>query len=75
VIFVGHIQGTFAHPKNSWDLRNCKQKHDAMVFEYIQRFSRKRNELPNVNDADVILTSLIFKGRFMKKLLLKRGYF
>lgn len=53
-IFVGNFQGTYARPGNPWDLRNCLQKPDESLREYIRRFSRQCNELPNVGDAEVI---------------------
>ena len=53
-VFVGHFQGTYTWPGNSWDLRNCRQRANETLRKYIQRFSKKRNELPNISDADVI---------------------
>jgi hypothetical protein len=41
-------------PRNPWDLKNCRQKPDETLREYIHRFSRQCNELPNVADVDVI---------------------
>jgi len=41
-------------PENSWDLRNCRQRPDETLREYIQRFSKKLNELPNITDTEVI---------------------
>jgi hypothetical protein len=54
MVFIGHFQGTYTHPGNSWDLCNCRQRADETLREYIQRFSKKRNELPNITDTDVI---------------------
>jgi hypothetical protein len=53
-VFIGHFQSTHTRPRNSWDLRNCKQRPDETLREYIQRFSKKHNELPNITDTDVI---------------------
>jgi hypothetical protein len=53
-IFIGHFQGTYTQPRNSWDLHNCRQRPNETLWQYIQRFSKKCNELPNIIDADVI---------------------
>jgi hypothetical protein len=47
-IFVGNFQGTYVH------LKNCRQKPDEILCEYIHRFSWHCNELPNVADINVI---------------------
>jgi hypothetical protein len=31
-----------------------RQSSDETLRKYVQRFSKKRNELPNITDADVI---------------------
>ncbi|XP_066392689.1 uncharacterized protein [Miscanthus floridulus] len=38
-IFVGNFQGTYARPGNPWDLKNCQQKYEETLREYIRRFS------------------------------------
>jgi hypothetical protein len=53
-VFIGHFQGTYTQLGNSWDLLNCRQRSNETLREYIQRFSKKHNELPNIADADVI---------------------
>ena len=53
-IFVGNFQGTCARPRNSWDLKNYRQKAEETLRGYIRCFSRQCNELPNVADTDVI---------------------
>jgi hypothetical protein len=35
-------------------LRNYRQRADETLWEYIECFSKKRNELSNVMDSDVI---------------------
>jgi hypothetical protein len=50
-VFISHFQGMYTWPGNSWDLRNCRQRPDKTLREYIQHFSKKRNELPNITDA------------------------
>ena len=42
------------HPGNSWDLKACKQKARETLCEYIHRFSKQCNELPNIVDVDMI---------------------
>jgi hypothetical protein len=41
-------------PRNSWDLRSCRQQPGESLREYIRRFSKQRTELPNITDSDVI---------------------
>jgi hypothetical protein len=52
--FEGNFQGTYVCPRNSWDLRSCRQQPWESLQEYIRRFSKQRTELPNVTDSDVI---------------------
>jgi hypothetical protein len=52
--FAGNFQGTYVHPRNSWDLRSCRQQLGESLREYIRRFSKQRTELPNITDSDVI---------------------
>ena len=44
----------YTQPRNSWDLHNFRQRADDTLREYIQRFSTKHNELPNITDTDMI---------------------
>jgi len=41
-------------PRNSWDLRSCRQKPDESLRDFIRRFSKQCTELPNITDSDVI---------------------
>jgi hypothetical protein len=52
--FAGNFQGTYVRPRNSWDLRSCRQQPGESLREYIRRFSKQRTELPNITDSDVI---------------------
>ena len=54
MVFIGHFQGTYTQLGTSWDLRNYRQRSNETLREYIQNFSKKRNELPNITDANVI---------------------
>ena len=53
-VFVGSFQGTYKRPGSSWDLKIYTQKPEEGLRVYIQRFSQKRNELPNITDVDVV---------------------
>jgi hypothetical protein len=50
--FVGNFQGSYVRPRNSWDLRSCRQQPGESLREYIRRFSKQRTELPNITDSD-----------------------
>jgi hypothetical protein len=52
--FAGNFQGTYVHPRNSWDLRSCRQQPGDSLRDYIRRFSKQRTELSNIIDSDVI---------------------
>jgi hypothetical protein len=52
--FAGNFQGMYVRPRNSWDLRSCRQQPGESLREYIRRFSKQRTELPNITDSDVI---------------------
>jgi hypothetical protein len=52
--FTGNFQGTYVRPRNSWDLRSCRQHPGESLREYIRRFSKQRTELPNITDSNVI---------------------
>jgi hypothetical protein len=34
-IFVGNFQGTYTFPRNPWDLKNCRQKPNESLHDYI----------------------------------------
>jgi hypothetical protein len=38
--FAGNFQGMYVRPRNSWDLRSCRQQPGESLREYIQRFSK-----------------------------------
>jgi hypothetical protein len=52
--FARHFQGTYVHPRNSWDLRSYRQQPGESLREYIRWFSKQRTELPNITDSDII---------------------
>jgi hypothetical protein len=51
---ASNFQGTHVRPRNSWDLRSCRQQPGESARDYIRRFSKQRTELPNITDSDVI---------------------
>jgi hypothetical protein len=59
-------------PRNPWDLKNYRQKPDETLREYICRFSRQCNELPNVTDTDEIRAFL--SGTTYESLVHKMGH-
>jgi hypothetical protein len=52
--FVGNFQGTYVHPKNSWDLRTCTQKPGESPRDFIRRFSKRCAELPSVAQSEIV---------------------
>jgi hypothetical protein len=53
-IFVGNFQGTYERPGNPWDLKSCRQKPKESLREYIRRFSKECNTVPNIADTDIM---------------------
>jgi hypothetical protein len=37
--FVNNFQGTYKHPRSSWDLKRCVQKSRESLRDYIYIFS------------------------------------
>jgi hypothetical protein len=58
-------------PRNSWDLRSCRQQPGESLRDYIRRFSKQRAELPNITDSDVIGAFLV--GTTCRDLVSKLG--
>jgi hypothetical protein len=52
--FAENFQDTYVRPKNSWDLRSCRQQPGESLREHNWGFSKQRTELPNITDSDVI---------------------
>jgi hypothetical protein len=55
---MGNFQGTYVHPRNSWDLRACTQKPDESLRDFIRRFSKHCTELPSVAQFEIVHTFL-----------------
>jgi hypothetical protein len=51
---VGKFQGTYVHPRNSWDLRACTQKPGESLRDFIRRFSKRCTELPSVAQSEIV---------------------
>ena len=56
---------------NSWDLKTCQQKPNESLWDYIRRFSKWCNSLPDVIDADII--SAFLSGTTCESLIHKLG--
>jgi hypothetical protein len=69
--FAGNFQGTYMRPRNSWDLRSCRQQPGESLRDYIRRFSKQRTELPNITDSDVI--GAFLAGTTCRDLVSKMG--
>ena len=69
-IFIRNFQGTYVHPGNSWDLKSYQQEPNESLQDYIRRFSKRCNSLPNVIDANVI--SAFLSGTTCESLIHKR---
>jgi hypothetical protein len=69
--FAGNFQGTYVRPRNSWDLRSCRQQPGESLREYIRRFSKQRTELSNITDSDVI--GVFLTGTTCRDLVSKLG--
>jgi hypothetical protein len=52
--FIGHFQGTYVRPGNSWDLRSCTQKPGESVRDFIRCFSKRCMELPSVAQSEIV---------------------
>ena len=59
-------------PRNSWDLKSYQQEPNESQWEYIRRFSKRCNTLPDVVNTDVI--SVFLSGTTYKSLIHKLGY-
>ena len=70
-IFVGNFHGMYVCPGNSWDLKSCQQEPNESLWDYIYRFLKLCNSLPDVIDADVI--SAFLSGATCESLIHKLG--
>ena len=70
-VFVRNFQGTYIRPGNSWDLKSCKQEPGESLRDYIWRFLKQCNSLPDVIDTNVI--SAFLAGMTYKTLVHKLG--
>jgi hypothetical protein len=70
--FAENFQGTYVRHGNSWDHRSCRQQPGESLRDYIRRFSKKRTELPNITDSDVLGAFLV--GTTCRNLVSKLGH-
>jgi hypothetical protein len=59
-------------PGNSWDLKSCKEASNETLCEYIRRFSKQSNDLPNIVDTDMV--GAFLSGTTYQSLVHKLGY-
>uniref|UniRef100_A0A0E0EWP1 RNA-directed DNA polymerase n=1 Tax=Oryza meridionalis TaxID=40149 RepID=A0A0E0EWP1_9ORYZ len=52
--FIANFQGTFPDPGTQWDLYQIVHGHDERFFDYIRRFTERRNTIPHVTDIEVM---------------------
>jgi hypothetical protein len=52
--FVGNFQGTYVHPRNSWDLRGCTQKPGELLRDFIRCFSKRCTKLQSVTQSEIV---------------------
>src|SRR5438132_3500178 len=67
--FIYNFQGTFTKPGVEWDLYQIHQKKGESLREFTQRFMKKKNTIPGINDA-VVMAS--FRKRIKDPDLLKK---
>jgi hypothetical protein len=53
-VFIQNFQGTNVPAGNFWGLKSFKKEPSESLQDYIHRFSRQCNSLPNVVEADVV---------------------
>src|SRR6266540_2282072 len=53
--FIDNFQGTFMKPGVQWDLYQIHQKKGESLWEFIQRFMKKKNTIPGISDAIIIV--------------------
>ena len=53
--FINNFQGTFTKPGVEWDLYRIHQKKAESLQEFIRRFIKKKNSIPSISDAVVMV--------------------
>jgi hypothetical protein len=66
------LSGDVRGPRNSCDLKSCKQEPGESLRDYIRRFSKQNNSLPDIIDVDVV--SAFLSGITCKSLVHKLNY-
>jgi hypothetical protein len=62
----------YVHPGNPWDLKSYKQEPGESLWDYICRFSKQCNSLPDIINADIV--SMFISGTTCKSLVHKLGF-
>jgi hypothetical protein len=55
-MFIGNFQGTYERPSTAETLKTIKQKHDKSLRDYVKRFCNVRNDIPYIQDIEIINT-------------------
>jgi hypothetical protein len=55
-IFIRNFQGTYEHPSTVETLKTIKKKHDESLHDYVKHFCNTRNNIPHIQDIEIINT-------------------
>jgi hypothetical protein len=55
-MFIGNFQGTYERPSTAETLKTIKQNHDESLRDYVKHFCNARNDIPHIQDNDIINT-------------------
>ena len=53
-VFTDNYMATYTLPGIKHDLKRIYQKPSELLRSYIRRFSKMRNSIPNITEAEVI---------------------
>src|SRR6266508_4808113 len=53
--FIDNFQGTFMKPGVEWDLYQIHQKKGEFLRKFIRRFIKKKNSIPSVSNAVIMV--------------------
>ena len=54
-VFIDNYMATCTRSGTKHDLNRINQKPSELLHSYIRRFSEKRNSIPNITEAEVII--------------------
>jgi hypothetical protein len=55
-MFIENFQDTYEHPSTAETLKTIKQKHDESLCDYVKYFCNARNDIPYIQDIEIINT-------------------